>query len=120
MDGTFEIKDAQIEDYRTSLQEHSRPPSRGGNQKALHRHALIINGEEYSFFVNGRLQWVHKRDRVSFRYKVVKGQYKNILPETLQTVDSMGRQVVRGMRGVTKKLRTVPTKPPASRRERRD
>jgi hypothetical protein len=119
MNDTFEIKDAQIEDYRTSLQEHSRPPSRGGNQKALHRHVLIINGEEYSFFVNGRLQWVHKADRVSFRYKV-SGQFKNIQPETLQTVDSKGRQVVRGMRGVKKKLRTVPTRLPARRRERLD
>ena len=119
MEDTFEIKDAEIEDYRTSLQEHSRPPSRGGNKKALHRHALIINGEEYSFFVNGRLQWVHKGDRVSFRYKV-KGQYRNILPETIQTVDSKGHQVVRGMRGITKKMRTVSARLPARRRERLD
>lgn len=35
-----EIKDAKIDEYFTDLKEKSRPPSKGGNTKALHAHYI--------------------------------------------------------------------------------
>lgn len=41
------ITNEMVEEYRTYLVEHYRPPSRGGNTNALHEHVLKINGELY-------------------------------------------------------------------------
>lgn len=119
MDEKLEVKDAKIEDYFTFLKEPSRPPSRGGNTKALHQHVIIVDGEKYSFLAFGSKRWAFKSDLVSFQY-VLKGQYKNIDKETIRTVNAKGQVVVRGMRDFQKKLRTAPTRLPGSRRERRD
>jgi hypothetical protein len=114
-----EIRDAQIGQYRTYLKEASRPPSRGGNTSALHAHVLTIGDQDYSFLALGSQQWVYKADRVSFQF-ARNGKYLNINKESLHTVDRYGRPVVRGNRGNKPKLRSTPTRLPASRRERRD
>lgn len=116
---TGSITGMQITDYSMFLKEKSRPPSKGGNTKALHSHVLTIDGERYSFLAVGSQQWVYKLDTVSFEYEVNNG-YKNVLKETLKTVDVSGKVVVRGDRGFKKKLRTADTRLPGSRRERRD
>jgi hypothetical protein len=110
------IEKAKIEDYQKYLKEKSRPPSKGGNTKALHSHVLVIDGEKYSFFAQGSQQWVFKTDLVSFDYELT-GQYKSIKKETLVTIDKSGEKVVRGNRGFKKKLRTADTRMPVSRRE---
>ncbi|MGA6804381.1 hypothetical protein ACPEHR_17395, partial [Escherichia coli] len=113
------IIDARIDDYFTVLKEKSRPPSKGGNTKALHAHYIKIDGITYSFLTFGSKQWVYKTDRVSFEYEM-NGPYRNILPETISTIDSDGMVVKRGLRGFSKKLRTADTRLPGSRRECRD
>lgn len=112
----MKIEKAKIKDYQMYLKEKSRPPSNGGNTKALHSHVLVINGEKYSFLALGSKQWVFKTDLVSFEYEL-NGQYKNIKNETLVTVDKNGKEVVRGNRGFKKQLRTSDTRMPVSRRE---
>ena len=112
----MKIENAHIEDYQKFLKEKYRPPSKGGNTKALHSHVLIINGEQYSFLALGSQQWVFKTDRVSFDYEL-NGKYKNIIKETILTIDKNGNEVVRGNRGFKKQLRTANTRMPVSRRE---
>lgn len=114
-----EIRDAKIEDYFTVLKEKSRPPSKGGNTKALHAHYIKIDGKIYSFLAFGSKQWVYKTDRVSFEFEM-KGEYRNILRETICTTDGNGDVVIRGLRGFSKELRTADTRLPGSRRECRD
>lgn len=112
----MKIEKAKIEDYRKYLREKSRPPSKGGNTKALHSHVLVIDGEEYSFLALGSEQWVFKIDLVSFEYEL-HGQYKNVKKETLVTFDKDGNRVVRGNRGFKSQLRTEDARIPASRRK---
>ena len=116
---TGSIRNATIDSYYTGLREPHRPPSRGGNTRALHAHYLVVAGETYSFLALGSRRWVFKRDRVSFDFEV-KGAYKNIDAGTIRTVDGKGRVVVRGYRGFKPKLRTAQTRLPVSRREARD
>ncbi|BBV41350.1 hypothetical protein [Citrobacter portucalensis] len=113
------VKDAKIEEYFTVLKEKSRPPSKGGNTKALHAHYIKIDGMLYSFLAFGSKQWIFKTDRVSFEFEM-NGEYRNILRESIITIDSNGEVVIRGLRGFSKKLRTADTRLPASRRECRD
>lgn len=110
------ITNKKIESYSKYLKEKSRPPSRGGNTKAFHAHYLVIGGETYSFLALGSQQWVFKTDLVSFEYEI-KGTYKNIIVDTLTTVDKNGCEVVRGNRGCKRKLRTADARMPVSRRE---
>lgn len=112
----MKIEQVSIEDYQKYLVEKSRPPSKGGNTNALHSHVLVIGGEKYSFLALGSQQWVFKSDLVSFDYEL-KGQYKNVIIETLVTLDKTGKEVVRGNRGFKKQLRTADTRMPVSRRE---
>ena len=112
----MKIEQASIEDYQKYLVEKSRPPSKGGNTKALHSHVLVIDGEKYSFQALGSQQWVFKNDLVSFGYEL-KGQYKNIIKETMVTFDKAGKEIVRGNRDFKKQLRTADTRMPVSRRE---
>jgi len=113
------IASSAIEEYRTYLKEPHRPPSRGGNTRALHSHVLQIRGEVYSFLALGSQQWVYKSDRVSFEFEL-NGGHRNIRKETLITVDSSGRQVIRGNRAFKLQLRSAPARLPGSRREQRD
>lgn len=110
------ITAAQFEHYGKYLKEPSRPPSRGGNTRALHQHVITIRGQKYSFLALGSQQWAFKSDNVSFEYDVVNG-YKNIDKSTFKTVDSNGKVVVRGNRGTKPKLRTAQTRMPAKRSE---
>lgn len=113
------VEKKKIDSYKVFLRENSRPPSKGGNTKALHAHVLEIEGEIYSFLALGSQQWVFKSDTVSFEYEVNVG-YKNIIKESIMTVDRNGHPVVRGNRGFKAKLRTAVTRLPGSRREQRD
>lgn len=100
------IENKSITEYKLLLRENSRPPSRGGNTRALHSHALNIEGEKYSFLALGSQRWVFKSDTVSFEYDVENG-YKNIAVETIVTLDSKGNSVIRGNRSHKNKLRTA-------------
>ena len=113
------LADKRVTEYRVFLKEEYRPPSKGGNTRARHAHVITIDRETYSFLALGSQKWVYKTDTVSFEYET-KGTYKNIIKETLVTVDATGHQVVRGNRGIKKRLRTAPTRLPGSRREQRD
>ena len=113
------VENEKITSYSLFLKEPSRPPSRGGNTKALHSHTLEIIGEEFSFIALGSQQWVFKSDLVSFDYEINNG-YKNIIKESIVTMDRAGKSVVRGNRGFKKQLRTAPARLPGSRREQRD
>lgn len=115
------IGDAEIEAYPTpALADKYRPPSRGGNTTVRHRHRIIIDGEWYSWFAVGAKKWIFKGDRVTFQYEVTPEGYRNVVPETLRTVDKKGKEVIRGVRGPAFTRRTAAARPPASRRERRD
>lgn len=113
------IENKKITSYGVFLREQSRPPSRGGNTKALHSHKLEIEGERYSFLALGSQQWVFKSDSVSFDYEIKNG-YKNIIKESMVTWDRHGKVVVRGNRGFKKELRMTPARLPGSRREQGD
>lgn len=115
----LKIENKKISDYKLFLYENSRPPSKGGNTKALHSHVIQINGEKYSFLALGSQQWVFKSDTVSFEYEINNG-YKNIVKETIVTLDRNGQLVVRGNHDFKKQVRTTDTRMPGSRREQRD
>lgn len=113
------IENKKISDYKLYLQENSRPPSKGGNTNALHSHVIEIDGEKYSFLGLGSQQWVFKADTVSFSFEINAG-YKNIITESIVTIDRNGKKVVRGNRGYKQTLRTAKTRMPASKRDQRD
>lgn len=113
------IENAVVERYVTALREPYRPPSRGGNTRARHAHYLTIDNETFSFLAVGPQKWVFKHDRVSFDYEL-KGQYRNVLKETLRVFAANGIEVVRGNRSFKPVLRTAAARPPVSRREARD
>ena len=116
----YRVENAGIENYWTSLAEPYRPPSRGGNTTALHRHTLRIDGKDYHFLARGSRQWVYKQDKVSFEYIISKGKYLDIVKETLITTNANGNVVIRGDRRNKPMLRTAPARMPASRREQCD
>ena len=109
---------ARIEDYQTFLYEPSRPPSQGGNTSALHVHTIWVEGQKYSFFARGSRQWVFKADRVSFSYRTTEAGYRNIIKQTLATLDKDGRPVKREDRRFKAQLRTAPAKTGFSQRAR--
>jgi hypothetical protein len=115
----MKIENKNISDYKSYLKENYRPPSKGGNTSALHSHVIEIEGETYSFLAPGSQQWVFKTDTVSFGFEINSG-YKNIITESIVTIDRKGQTVVRGNRGYKQTLRTVQTRMPASKREQRD
>lgn len=120
-DASFQdvVENRQVEGYVVFLKEKHRPPSRGGNTRALHAHVLTIDGEKYSFLALGARKWVYRSDTVSFKF-VIKDGYRNIVKETLVCIGPTGIPVVRGDRGSKPKLRTADTRMPVSRREQRD
>lgn len=116
---TFRVESKKITSYVMFLKEPSRPPSRGGNTGALHSHVLEIEGERFSFLALGSQKWVFKSDIVSFEYKIENG-YKNIIKDTIITIDRNGNMVSRGNRNFKAQLRFAPARLPGSRREQRD
>lgn len=114
------VENAPVDTYTAVLKEHYRPPSQGGNTRALHLHMLNIDGHSYTFFALGTKKWVFKADKVSFAYRLVEGKYRNVMRDSIQVRDTKGALVVRGDRGRKATLRTAPARLPASRREQRD
>jgi hypothetical protein len=118
---TGTVERTAIEDYTFKLAEFSRPPSKGGNTRAQHRHALKIDGVWYSWFALGPKKWVFVNDEVSFDWNWDKTRtYRNIVPATLRTWDKTGDPVCRGIRGTKPRLRTAATRPPGRRSEWKD
>lgn len=116
----FRVEDASLEDYRAVLKDKYRPPSRGGNTRAWHQHALIIAGERYSFLSLGGRKWVYAGDTVSFTWSWdASGQYRNVDTDSIVVRDKAGKVVTRGDRG-DKAWRTAQTRLPARRREWKD
>lgn len=118
--GRWKLENMPIQAYRTFLHEKYRPPSRGGNTSALHLHVLMIDGVEYAFFARGGRRWAYKDDRISFFYRTTPHGRRNILRETIVTVDKNGMKVCRGDRRIKTALRTAPTRLPARRRDWKD
>lgn len=118
------IESRLIDEYATpQLCEPSRPPSRGGNGKALHRHAFRIDSTWYSFFAAGSKKWIFKNDVVRFQFEAVEKDgrvFNNVKLDTLQVLDSKGIKASRGGGTYAKKRRTSETRLPVSRREARD
>jgi len=96
----------KIDSYKKYLKEPSMPPSRGGDGSCLHQHYIEIDGETYSWFGFGGQQWIYKSETVSFEY-VENGQYKNIIPETIETTDKNGNVSIPEQNFRKKRLRTV-------------
>lgn len=115
---THAVERTAIEDYTFKLTEFSRPPSKGGNTRAQHRHAMKIDGVWYSWFALGAQKWVFVQDEVAFRWQWDRTrQYRNVIPDTLQAWDKEGNPVHRGLRGTKPKLRTAPSRLPGRRNE---
>src|SRR3546814_7945345 len=99
-----------IEDYRTGLREPSRPPSKGGNTAALHGHSIKIGDAWFSFLALGAQKWVFASDTVTFDWAWdASGKYRNIVKDSVRTLDKNGTPVVRGNRGSQTTLRTAKT-----------
>lgn len=101
----YEIIEANVESYVTYLKEPYRPPSRGGNTKALHAHCLTVNGETFSFLALGAKKFVYKGELISFKYQIV-NNYKNIIKETISSKDKKGVKHFSGNRDYKLTLRT--------------
>lgn len=119
-EGQHRIGPTKIESYSARLIEPYRPPSKGGNTRAWHRHAFQVDGHWYSFVALGAKKWIYATDDVEFVWSWDdSGKYRNVDPDTIRTMSKNGEPVVRGERG-SKKWRTAPARMPASRREQRD
>lgn len=115
------IDSKMVDVYSTFLVEQYRPPSRGGNTSAMHQHRLQIEGNTYSFLARGARKWVFSTDSVTFDWKWDgTGKHRNLLTDTVKTVDKKGNEVVRGDRRTKTEWRTAPPRPPVSRREQRN
>jgi hypothetical protein len=114
------VDNAKVQKYQAILQDKYRPPSKGGNTQARHLHVITINGLTYSFRAAGARKWVFSSDTVSFVWEWDPTQkYRNVVPESMRTVDKKGSPVRRGDFD-WKPLRTVNVRLPGSRREQRD
>ena len=112
------VEGASIETYFSRLVENSRPPSRGGNMAAWHRHVLTIGGDAYSFLAAHAGKFVYKGETVSFDWDWDESQrYRNVDVASLVAYKPDGSPVVRGNRA-SKTWRTAATKAPGRRSER--
>jgi hypothetical protein len=114
------LEDVKVDDYGAKLQEAYRPPSKGGNTTALHRHSFTVDGEWYSFFGRGSKRFIFKEDLATFDYVMTDDGYRNVIRSSIITKNAKGKIVPRGIPGDKKKLRTAPARAPGSRREMRD
>lgn len=109
-----------VQNYRTFLVDKYRPPSRGGNTRAWHRHSFEVDDNVYSFLAHGSKKWVFVGDTIEFNWKWDdSGKYRNIVTSSVVTLDKNGDRVVRGVKG-DKEWRTSSARMPASKREQRD
>jgi len=112
------VEGASIESYFSRLVENSRPPSRGGNTGAWHRHVLTIEGDAYSFLAAHAGKFVYKSETVSFDWDWDGSQrHRNVDVASLVAYKPDGSPVVRGNRA-SKGWRTATTKAPGRRSER--
>lgn len=100
------VNGANVTKYQTFLIEAYRPPSRGGNTKALHRHQMLIDENWYSFCALGSKKFVFKTDTVKFEYVKTPEGYLNVRKNTIVTKDAKGKMVHRGDRRFKKQLRS--------------
>jgi hypothetical protein len=114
------LENVRISDYKTFLVEFSRPPSKGGNTSAMHAHTVWVDDRKFSFWARGACKFIFKDDKANFEYFETEDGYLNILPHTIVCRDAKGKTVRRGDRRSKTKLRSAPTRLPASRREARD
>lgn len=115
------VERSAITDYKATLREPSRPPSKGGNTGALHGHALNVGGIWYSFLALGAQKWAFASDTVTFDWAWDPSEkYRNIVRESIRVWDKNGSPVVRGNRGSKPTLRTAQTRLPARRSEWND
>lgn len=106
--------------YNTYLAEPSRPPSKGGNTKALHRHVIIIGGDKYSFFAPWAGKFAYKGELISFDWDWDKtGEFRNIVKPSFEAFAKDGTVQIRGDRG-DKVRRTANARPPGRRSEWKD
>lgn len=114
------IENATVESYTSVLKDKSRPPSRGGNTRAMHRHALTIGGQVFSCLAPWAGKLVYKGETVSFDWDWDASQtYRNIALPTLVAHNAAGEAIVRGDRG-SKTWRTAETRPLGRRAEWKD
>jgi hypothetical protein len=119
----IEVIDANVEGYYTKLMESRRSSSKGGNTKALRKHSILIEGEEYSFLAIGNAKFVYEGETISFRYRIKKigeKEYNNVDKHSVISKNSDGKEFVRGNRDYKQTLRTAIQRMPASKREQRD
>jgi hypothetical protein len=109
-----------FEDYAAHLMDKHRPPSKGGNTRAWHRHVLTVNGERYSFLALGSKRWAYVEDTIGFEWSFdPSGRYGKIDRGSIQTWAKDGTPVKCGEPGA-KPWRTAAARMPGSRREQRD
>lgn len=115
------VERTKVTDYRASLREPGRPPSKGGNTSALHSHSLNIEGTWYGFLALGAQKWVFTADTVTFDWAWdTTSKYRNIIKDSIRVWDKNDVLVVRGNRGSKPKLRTAQTRLPARRSDWKD
>jgi hypothetical protein len=103
--------------YNAYLAEPSRPPSQGGNTRALHRHVIIIGGDKYSFFAPWSGKFAHKGELISFDWDWDRtGTFRNIDTGSFEAFTRDGVRQVRGDRG-DKNRRSASARPPGRRSE---
>ena len=116
----YRVGPTKVTNYSARLVDKYRPPSKGGNTRAWHRHAFQVGEDWYSFLALGAKKWIFVSDTVGFEWSWDdSGKFRNVDPGTIKTTDKGGNVVVRGERG-SKKWRSAPARIPASRREQRD
>jgi hypothetical protein len=111
------VERAEIEQYTITLKDKSRPPSKGGNSRAWHRHVMTIGGETYSFLATWSGKFVYKGETVSFDWEWDStGSYRNVDRTSIVAWSTAGEKIVRGERG-EKRWRTADNRLPARRSE---
>jgi hypothetical protein len=114
------VEQAEVEHYGVYLKDKSRPPSRGGNRRAWHRHVLTVGGEAYSFLAAWSGKLVYKGESVSFEWAWDEsGKHRNVELASLVAWTRAGVQVRRGERR-GKPWRTAENRLPARRSDWKD
>ena len=78
----------------------------------------MIGKDRYTFFARGSKRSIFKGDLASFDYEVTPEGYRNIIRDSIVTVDKKGEVQLRGDRRWKPKVMTAVTRLPGSRRER--
>ena len=93
----YAVGPTEVTNYSARLVDKYRPPSRGGNTRAQHRHAFQVDEDWHSFLALGTKKWVFVGDTVEFEWsRDDSGKYRNIDAGTIKTKDKGENVVVRG------------------------